>query len=121
MRFLIDMNLSPDWVDFFQKENLEAMHWSHVGDPRAPDTKIFNYAKVNDYIIFTHDLDFGAILAATNADAPSVIQAKTQDITPNVLGPKLIEAIRQHQSSLEKGALLTLDELRQRIRLLPLK
>lgn len=77
MRFLIDMNLSPEWVDFFRKENLEAVHWSQIGDPRASDTEIFNYAKANDFVVFTHDLDFGAILASTNANAPSVIQART--------------------------------------------
>lgn len=121
MRFLIDMNLSPEWVDFFRKENLEAVHWSQIGDPRTSDTEIFNYAKANDFVVFTHDLDFGAILASTNANAPSVIQARTQDNMPHVLGPKILEAIHQFQSSLEKGVLLTLDEVRQRIRILPLK
>lgn len=121
MRFLIDMNLSPDWVDFFQKENIEAVHWSQIGNPRASDTEIFDYAKAKGFIVFTHDLDFGAILAATNADAPSVVQARTQDTMPNVLGPKVLQAVRQFQDSLEKGALLTLDEVRQRIRILPLK
>jgi hypothetical protein len=29
-----------------------------------------------EYVVFTNDLDFGDILAATNADAPSVIQVE---------------------------------------------
>jgi len=32
--------------------------------------------------VFTHDLDFGDILAATGAEAPSVIQVRTEDTTP---------------------------------------
>ncbi len=40
------------------------------------------WAKTNSHIVFTHDLDFGAILAATNAIAPSVIQVRTQDVMP---------------------------------------
>lgn len=32
------------------------------------------------YVVFTHDLDFGDILAATNADDPSVIQVRTQNL-----------------------------------------
>lgn len=121
MRILIDMNLSPMWVDFFEKENFEAVHWSQIGKATAPDTEIFSYAKENGYIVFTHDLDFGAILAATNADAPSVIQARTQDIMPEILGPRILRAIFQFEASLKAGALLTLDEIRERIRILPLK
>ena len=121
IRFLIDMNLSPDWVAFLQKEGIEAVHWSEIGDARAPDIEIFAYAKLNNYIVFTHDLDFGAILAATKADSPSVIQARTQNTMPDVLGVKVLKAVHQFQDALEKGALLTLDEIKQRIRILPLK
>ncbi len=119
MRILIDMNLSPDWVDFFQQANVVTIHWSAVGDVRAPDMELFAYAKANNYIVFTHDLDFGTILAVTRADAPSVIQARTQDTMPEVLGTRLLAAIRQFETELQKGALLTLDEAKQRIRVLP--
>jgi predicted nuclease of predicted toxin-antitoxin system len=37
MKILIDMNLSPDWVKVFQKYDIEAVHWSNVGDPREKD------------------------------------------------------------------------------------
>ncbi len=36
MKILIDVNLSPAWVDFLLDHGLEAVHWSTVGDPRAP-------------------------------------------------------------------------------------
>lgn len=36
------------------------------------------WALTNDYIVFTHDLDFGTLLAITQADAPSVIQVRSQ-------------------------------------------
>jgi predicted nuclease of predicted toxin-antitoxin system len=32
MKILIDMNLSPDWVDV--GHDITAVHWSKVGDPR---------------------------------------------------------------------------------------
>jgi predicted nuclease of predicted toxin-antitoxin system len=40
MRFLLDMNLSPDWVDEFKRRGISAIHWSQVGDIRASDTTI---------------------------------------------------------------------------------
>jgi predicted nuclease of predicted toxin-antitoxin system len=67
VKILIDMNLSPDWVNVFVKYEIAAVHWSSVGDPRSSDRFIMEWASTNGYIVFTHDLDFGAILAATQA------------------------------------------------------
>ena len=64
MKILIDMNLSPQWVAVFEGTGKQALHWSHVGPHNAPDHEILFYAKAEGYTVFTHDLDFGAILAA---------------------------------------------------------
>jgi predicted nuclease of predicted toxin-antitoxin system len=78
MKIVIDMNLTPLWVDVLTKHGWQAVHWSSIGAPRAKDSEIMNWALTNGHIVFTHDLDFGAILAATQANAPSVIQVRTQ-------------------------------------------
>jgi predicted nuclease of predicted toxin-antitoxin system len=62
MKILIDMNLTPLWVDVLARHGWQAIHWSTIGDPRAKDSEIMNWALANGYIIFTHDLGFGAIL-----------------------------------------------------------
>jgi predicted nuclease of predicted toxin-antitoxin system len=53
-----------------------ASHWSTIGSLNAPDHEVLLWAKANGYLLFTHDLDFGAILAATEAEGPSVIQIR---------------------------------------------
>lgn len=83
MKILIDMNLSPDWVAVFDKYNISSVHWSSIGDPYEKDAIIMEWARTNGYIVFTHDLDFGTLLAATGADTLSVIQVRTQDVLPN--------------------------------------
>ena len=40
MKLLVDMNLSPRWVGFLATHEIDAEHWSHVGDPRASDATI---------------------------------------------------------------------------------
>jgi predicted nuclease of predicted toxin-antitoxin system len=120
MKFVIDMNLSPLWVEVFQAEEWEAVHWSTIGAAHAPDFEIMAWAKAHDAIIFTHDLDFGAILATTKADAPSVIQVRTQDVSPNALKDSLINAITQYQDILETGALIIVDTYKLRAKILPL-
>ena len=42
MKILIDMNLSPDWTEVFAKYEIEAVHWSSVGNPRAEDVELIN-------------------------------------------------------------------------------
>ncbi len=101
MKILIDMNLSPDWVAVFERYNISAVHWSTVGNPREKDSIIMEWARTNEYIVFTHDLDFGSLLAATGADTPSVIQVRTQDILPNSIEQIVISALNQFESSLE--------------------
>jgi len=37
MKILIDMNLSPSWVEFFKSAGVDAVHWSTIGNPKAED------------------------------------------------------------------------------------
>ena len=71
--------------------------------------------------MFTHDLDFGTMLVLTQAEGPSVIQVRTQDVTPAAIGKLVVNALHQFESELEKGALIVLDEANVRARILPLK
>src|SRR5438876_584801 len=120
MKILIDMNLSPDWVEVLVKGGFEAVHWSEIGDPRAEDPVLMHWARVNGYVVFTHDLDFGAMLALTQAESPSVIQVRTQDVTPAHLENAVVDLLRKNESILEAKALIVLDEGRSRVRILPL-
>ena len=120
MRLLVDMNLSPEWVAVLNRAGWEAIHWSTVGNPRAEDEEIMAWARAQKHVVFTHDLDFGTLLALTRAGSPSVIQVRTQDVTPAALGALVVNALRQFAGMLEKGALVVLDEARARARVLPL-
>jgi predicted nuclease of predicted toxin-antitoxin system len=119
MKIVVDMNLSPDWVEVLEQAGWDTIHWSKVGDMRATDEVIMSWARQNGYTVFTHDLDFGILLALTQAESPSVIQIRAQDVLPKVLGSRMVKVLKDHQSSLEKGALLTVDEGKSRVRILP--
>ena len=78
------------------------------------------WARDNGHVVFTHDLDFGTLLALTHAKGPSVIQVRHAEPLPEVVGPQIFAAITQYQSHLEQGALLTVYPARSRVRLLPI-
>jgi predicted nuclease of predicted toxin-antitoxin system len=121
IRIIVDMNLPPRWVPVLQAEGWETVHWSSIGAAGAADAEILKYAKDAGYLVMTHDLDFGAILAATEGNAPSVVQVRTQDVFPEAVGRLVIAAIRQFENQIEKGVLISVDESRSRARLLPLR
>jgi predicted nuclease of predicted toxin-antitoxin system len=60
------------------------------------------------------------LLAANKTNGPSVIQVRLQDVLPSAIGEAVLRAIRAAQPHLETGALVTVDAMRQRIRLLPI-
>lgn len=90
LRLLIDMNLSPSWVEVLREAGFEAEHWCRIGAGDAQDSVLFAWASKNEYIVFTHDLDFGALLAATHAVSPSVFQIRTDDVSPDALASRAI-------------------------------
>ena len=121
MKLVIDMNLSPRWVPFLEAAGYEAVHWSDLGPSDAPDHQILGWATQHDHVVFTNDLDFTALLAASQAHAPSVIQLRAQDLLPDALGATVIQTLRQFESELNDGALISVDPTRARVRILPLR
>jgi predicted nuclease of predicted toxin-antitoxin system len=121
VKLLVDMNLSPRWVAYLVDAGIEAAHWSVLGAANAPDSEIMAYAKANECVVLTHDLDFSSILAATHGEKPSVIQIRAEDLSPDVIGDRVVAALQQTVAELEEGALITIDPNRTRLRLLPLK
>lgn len=121
MKIVVDMNLPPAWVRLLETGGHTALHWSLVGDGRAPDTEVMAWARTNGFVVFTHDLDFGALLALTAQVGPSVIQMRTDDVTPDAQGQNLLAALQRFAGPLADGALISLDEVRTRVRILPIK
>jgi predicted nuclease of predicted toxin-antitoxin system len=121
MKLILDMNLSPDWVAVLNRAGHEAVHWSTLGPHNTPDTAIMAYAAANDYVVMTHDLDFGTILAITQGNKPSVIQIRADNINPTAIGSLVIRALEQLADDLAAGALVTIDPHRARLSILPLQ
>jgi predicted nuclease of predicted toxin-antitoxin system len=121
VKILLDMNLSPSWIACLESGGHSAVHWSSIGSPSALDTEIMAWARENRYIVFTNDLDYGALLFATAAAAPSVIQIRTEDIRPASAERAVLFALEAAAEDLSAGALVTIDPRRLRISTLPLR
>jgi predicted nuclease of predicted toxin-antitoxin system len=121
VKLLIDMNLAPRWVEALARGGIDSIHWIAVGDPRAPDSELFNYARDNNLIVFTHDLDFGIMLAMTAATGPSVVQVRSESVAPEAIVAVVVAAITEHRGALDAGAIVTVDPAKARVRILPIR
>ena len=120
MKLLLDMNLPPLMAEQLTEAGVEAVHWFFIGAPDAKDEEILSFARENNYIVMTCDLDYGTILAITQGLRPSIIQLRLRGIKIDRDVPIIATVVRQCENELEQGAILTIDAQRRRLRLLPL-
>jgi predicted nuclease of predicted toxin-antitoxin system len=121
VKILVDMNLSPSWVEGLARHGFEAVHWSTIGAPTAPDDEILSWAREHGLVVITNDLDFSAILAATSGQAPSVVQLRAQDLLSEAAVGVVVSALVAHREEVDGGALVSIDEGGTRLRMLPLR
>ena len=116
MRFVIDMNIGPEWIACLESGGWQAVHWSSVGSHDADDSDIMQWARDHDYVVLTADLDFGTRLVRSGANTPSVVQLRTEETLVRVIGATVLSAVERARSDLAEGALVTIEDARLRIR-----
>ena len=120
MKILLDMNIPLKYSALLTKSGIEAIRWSDVGAPDATDMEIMAYARENDFIVMTCDLDFCTILSVTHELKPSVAQIRASIIHAQRAVELITTALIQYDDDLKKGAVLSIDVNKARLRLLPL-
>jgi predicted nuclease of predicted toxin-antitoxin system len=115
------MGISPRCIVFLRGLGFEAFHLHELNLDRLPDAEIVKKAEHEGYIILTHDLDFGELLAISGANVPSTVIFRLQDMRPNNVNQYLKILITEHCSALDEGAIFAVSEGRIRIRKLPIE
>jgi predicted nuclease of predicted toxin-antitoxin system len=73
VKFLIDNNLSPMLAENLRRAGHEAVHLRELSMQDAPDPVVLEYARSEGCVLISADTDFGALLARSGADQPSII------------------------------------------------
>lgn len=115
------MNLAPRWVKVLGEQRIDAVHWSAIGRPDAPDEELFAWAAAHERVVLTCDLDFTRLLALRAANGPSVVLLRARDTSVEGLGRQVTSVLKTYASELARGALITLDETKSRVQVLPLR
>ncbi len=119
MRFLADMGLSIQVVEWLKSQGHEAVHLREEGLHRLPNGEIFMKASSEKRIILTFDLDFGEIAALAKGDKASVVVFRLHNTRTFHVIRRLAAVLEVSENALRKGAVITVEESRHRIRYLP--
>ncbi|MGL4610708.1 MAG: DUF5615 family PIN-like protein [Trueperaceae bacterium] len=92
----------------------------NVGQAGADDSDIMTYARDNNYLILTRDLDFGTLLAQKMANGASVILIREGGVVPQTVGADILSLLKQYETELLMGSLIVSDSSRHRVRILPI-
>ena len=119
MRFLADMGIAPQIVEFLKSLGHDATHLREQSLHRLPDHEIFQKAQDERRVLLTFDLDFGEIAALAGTRTVSVIVFRLANTrTENVL--KRLEAVLEEcGDTLTQGVVVSVEEARHRVRRLP--
>jgi len=119
MKIIVDVNLAVRWAKMLSDRGIETVHWTAIGAVNAQDVEIMSYALQKGYSVFTNDLDFSAILVSTRACGPSVIQIRAEDTRPEANLDRVSDIIVNHSSVIEQGTIITIDQNKTRVHILP--
>ena len=120
MKVLLDMNIPLKYAAMLANKGIDTVRWSDVGSPRATDEEIMKYARENNLVVLTYDLDFSTILAATHELKPSVAQIRASVLHAERATDLIAVALIQNTDEMEKGAIMSIDLHKSRLRVLPL-
>lgn len=102
MNLLFDQNISPKIVKQLVDIFPEAKHVRQVGLEDASDSKIFEFAKKNNYAIVTFDSDY-VDLNVVRGIPPKIIWLKTGNLTTKSVAKLLNKNITLIKRFLESG------------------
>ena len=120
MKFLVDMGISPRSAAFLRSLGHDAIHLHDAHLDRLSDASILIKALDEGRVVFTHDLDFGDLMAACEARLPSVIIFRLCNMSADRVNRYLEIILANYQDRLVAGVVMSITEREIRVRSLPI-
>ena len=121
IRLLADVHISPKTVADLQKQGYEIMRSSQFLPANAPDINILEFARTENWVVLTQDLDFSMLVALSRYSQPSLITLRLSSAKPDIVTQKLLDVLPQIEEALQEGSAITIQDESIRIRKLPVR
>ena len=120
MKFLADMGVSPRTVEWLKLQGHNAKRLNEEGLEKLPDPLVMAKALAENRILLTMDLGFGALLAMSQQQFPSIVIFRLSNETSKVVNGRMAEVLELFKAELESGVIISVSDDAIRVRQLPL-
>ena len=120
MRLLLDQGLPRSAARFLRDAGIDTVHVGEIGFAELDDAAILQKARHEDRTVVTLDADFHALLALSQATYPSVIRIRIEGLYARQAADLIQTVLARCGDDLRRGAVVTVQPKRIRIRRLPL-
>ena len=110
IRLLADVHISPKTVGDLQKQGYKIMRSSEFLPANAPDINILEFARTENWVVLTQDLDFSMLVALSRYSQPSLITLRLSSAKPDIVTQKLLDVLPQIEEALQEGSAITIQD-----------
>jgi predicted nuclease of predicted toxin-antitoxin system len=121
LRFIADVHISPLTVMALHRQGYDILRVTDILPATAPDAEILEFARVENRIVLTQDLDFSALVALGSYVQPSLVTLRLSSAQPNVVSQRLLEVLPDLEQVLIDGSAVTVEDKAVRFRKLPIR
>ena len=119
LEFLANMNISPLTVEQLRQQGWNIIRVSEIMNSNSKDKEVLAYARDNNKVLITQDLDFSMLLAVGGYTKPSVINLRLEKAHPDYVTTRIMEVVAALAKELAAGVIMSVDETSARYRNLP--
>jgi len=116
MKFPADMGISNSTVKWPRSLGHDAVRLRDQSLEGSSDLDVIKKAQMENRIVITCDLDFGAIMAYTSDLSPGIIILRLKNETPDNVNKRLTQVFEQSSDCLDGGSIIIVEEAFHRIR-----
>lgn len=120
LKYMADMNISPLTVSILSRAGYETIRVNTVLSASVPDDQILAYARDNEYVLITEDMDFSALLAVNGYERPSVVSLRLSFSDPETVADRLMHVLPTCEVAMAAGCVVAISDEAIRIRHLPI-
>jgi len=120
LKFIADVHISPLTVGELRTVGHQINRVIEFLSPKASDEEIIGFARREDLVIITQDLDFSALIAQSGLARPSVVSLRIGNAKPQVVSEVLKTVLPLIEADLNNGAIVSVEETYFRVRKLPI-
>jgi predicted nuclease of predicted toxin-antitoxin system len=116
LKFLIDENMPRSTTKILKETKYDVIDIRDIKPPGIKNGEIFAIANQEKRVIISRNKGFGNIIEYPVGKHPRIIVLKTKSLPPAIINKLLIEFLEEISTKELKGALVTLELGRYRIR-----